>query len=342
MTGAWLVGIDMSDGDDERSAQRRRRGAWVPTFESTDAEATEAFLTVAYDMPIRINNVGSDYRFRLARLGSGPLHLVTIDHTPSTDTYSDPLPEYLVVVRVDSGTRTNVDADDRLGPGDFSLYSQPGQAVHFHAASIQQTMVMVPMQAARDAASNRPADDLGALRFDSMRPTHPAAGRRWLRTVDFVADTLLAFPDTMAQPLLSGATSRLLAATLLTTFPNSWITEPQHHDRTDATPTTLTRAIDFIQANANLDISVVDIARASHVTIRAVQLAFRRHLNTTPMTYLRRVRLQSAHEQLRAAHPSDGTTITDIAARWGFADPSRFAALYRRTYGRLPSDTLRN
>ncbi len=220
----------MPDEDDERPAQRHRRGAWVPSFESTDAEATEAFLTATYDMPIRINNVGNDYRFRLARLGSGPLHFVTIDHTPSTDTYSDPLPEYLVVVIVDSGTRTNVDVNDRLGPGDFSLYSQPGQAVHFHAASIQQTMVMVPMQAARDAVSNRPADDLGALHFDSMRPTQPAAGRHWLRTVAYVTDNLLAFPDTMAQPLLSGAASRLLAATLLTTFPNSWITEPQHHD----------------------------------------------------------------------------------------------------------------
>jgi len=32
---------------------------------------------------------------------------------------------------------------------------------------------------------------------------------------------------------------------------------------------------------------------AAHVTVRAVQLAFRRHLDTTPMAYLRRVRLET-------------------------------------------------
>jgi transcriptional regulator GlxA family with amidase domain len=114
-----------------------------------------------------------------------------------------------------------------------------------------------------------------------------------------------------------------------------------HQDRVDATPTTLTRAIAFIDANPDLDIGVVDIARAAHVTVRAVQLAFRRHLDTTPMAYLRRVRLDRAHEQLRAASPDDGTTITQVAARWGYPDPSRFTARYRRAYGQPPSHTLR-
>ena len=54
------------------------------------------------------------------------------------------------------------------------------------------------------------------------------------------------------------------------------------------------------------------------------------------------MRLDQAHEQLRAASPGDGTTITDVAARWGFTDASRFSARYRSSYGELPSHTLRN
>ena len=80
---------------------------------------------------------------------------------------------------------------------------------------------------------------------------------------------------------------------------------------------------------------------AAHVTVRAVQLAFRRHLDTTPMAYLRRVRLERSYRQLQAAHPDDGTTVTAVAARWGFASPSQFAGRYRRTYGQPPSHTLR-
>jgi transcriptional regulator GlxA family with amidase domain len=33
--------------------------------------------------------------------------------------------------------------------------------------------------------------------------------------------------------------------------------------------------------------------------------------------------------------------VGQIAARWGFAHPGRFAALYREAYGTSPSRTLR-
>ena len=76
------------------------------------------------------------------------------------------------------------------------------------------------------------------------------------------------------------------------------------------------------------------------MTPRAVQLAFRRHLDTTPLAYLRRVRLHHAHQGLAQASPRNGTTVTAIAYRWGFTSPSRFAAAYRAVYGVSPSDTL--
>jgi AraC-like DNA-binding protein len=54
-----------------------------------------------------------------------------------------------------------------------------------------------------------------------------------------------------------------------------------------------------------------------------------------------RVRLDHAHRDLLAASPAS-TTVTAIAARWGFASPSRFSDFYRRAYGRLPGHTLRH
>jgi AraC-like DNA-binding protein len=59
------------------------------------------------------------------------------------------------------------------------------------------------------------------------------------------------------------------------------------------------------------------------------------------MAYLRRTRLEYAHQELGAAIPGDGTTVTDVAARWGYANLSRFTSSYRRAYGELPSHTLR-
>jgi transcriptional regulator GlxA family with amidase domain len=103
---------------------------------------------------------------------------------------------------------------------------------------------------------------------------------------------------------------------------------------------TLRRAIDFIEAAPDDPISVADIAAAANVTVRTLQLTFRRDLDMTPMAYLRKVRLDQAHRALAAAAPNDGVTVSRVALDWGFANPSRFASYYRAAYGRLPSQTL--
>jgi transcriptional regulator GlxA family with amidase domain len=109
---------------------------------------------------------------------------------------------------------------------------------------------------------------------------------------------------------------------------------------TDALPALLRRAIVFIDENAHTAIGLTEIAAAIHVTPRAVQYMFSRHLGTTPLTYLRRVRLYHAHRDLAAADPMTDT-VTAIAARWGWAHPGRFSVIYKSTYGQSPSSTLR-
>ena len=52
-------------------------------------------------------------------------------------------------------------------------------------------------------------------------------------------------------------------------------------------------------------------------------------------------RLAGAHAALRDADPGDGTTVTEVALRFGFAHTGRFAAACRRRYGQAPSATLR-
>ena len=77
--------------------------------------------------------------------------------------------------------------------------------------------------------------------------------------------------------------------------------------RTDAHPGTLRRAIAFIDAHCDQDIGLADVARAACVTPRGVQLAFRRHLDTTPTAYLRTVRLAQAHRQLQPGSGPDSS-----------------------------------
>jgi AraC-like DNA-binding protein len=150
---------------------------------------------------------------------------------------------------------------------------------------------------------------------------------------------MLDSPRAAGHPLVAASAARLLVATALTVFPHNAVTEPTVVDRHDAHPATLRRAIAYIDEHAQEDITLADIADAACVSIRAVQFAFRRHLDITPMAYLRRVRLSHAHHDLVAADPAR-TTVTQIASRWGFPTPSRFTTLYRQAHGVTPSYTL--
>ena len=105
-------------------------------------------------------------------------------------------------------------------------------------------------------------------------------------------------------------------------------------------PQTLRRAIAFIHDNAHRDIALTDIAAVIGVTPRSVQYTFRRHLGTTPLEYLRRVRLDRAHRDLQAADPAVDT-VMEIAGRWCFGHPGRFSMAYKEAFGTPPSRTLR-
>ncbi|WP_433514362.1 AraC family transcriptional regulator [Nonomuraea sp. CA-143628] len=104
----------------------------------------------------------------------------------------------------------------------------------------------------------------------------------------------------------------------------------------------LRRARRFCEEHAAEPIGLGDIATAARVNVRTLQAGFREHLQTTPMAYLRNVRLARAHADLLHIAATGGrTTVTEVALRWGFMHLSRFAAFYRQTYGHAPSVTLR-
>jgi transcriptional regulator GlxA family with amidase domain len=108
----------------------------------------------------------------------------------------------------------------------------------------------------------------------------------------------------------------------------------------DLAPRMVRRAEGFMLAHLDQPLAIEDVAGAAGVGARALQLAFRRFRDCTPMEFLRRARLERAHADLQAARPGD--TVTDIAIRWGFAHFGRFAQTYRARYGQSPSQTLQD
>ncbi|WP_406438513.1 AraC family transcriptional regulator [Streptomyces sp. NBC_00631] len=311
-------------------------------FESDDLGLTEEFLSQAYAR-MRIGSTtpaASTARVRRDATTSFSVDEIDLDFEMS---YSvTPLGRICLCV-VHEGTIQDhgyQGVRDSFGTGDTVLFAPHDLPYAGRICNARYNITMLDpglLDQVAASAGSRPSEP---VRLTGHRPRSRAAGDQLKSTIFYLRDHVLADPETAAQPLIVSAGSQLLAASVLAAFPNTARTDPTGQDRGDAHPATLRRAIAYIDDHADQPITVADIAGAVHVTIRTLQYAFRRHLGTTPMAYLRRVRLAQAHHDLLVADPAAGATVAGIAARWGFAHPGRFAALYRAAYATGPADTL--
>jgi transcriptional regulator GlxA family with amidase domain len=83
-----------------------------------------------------------------------------------------------------------------------------------------------------------------------------------------------------------------------------------------------------------------DMVAVAGVSSRALYSGFRQFRNTTPMAYLKAVRLDMAHAEL--LRPQNGTdSVTKIALNCGFQHMSKFAHDFRVRFGYSPSEIFR-
>ncbi|ONI78514.1 hypothetical protein BWI15_01190 [Kribbella sp. ALI-6-A] len=105
---------------------------------------------------------------------------------------------------------------------------------------------------------------------------------------------------------------------------------------------TVREVVDLVCAETDGSWTVHELARAVGVTVRALELGFRKELGKTPREFVHEIRMARAHDELIRALPGDGTSVTDVATKWGFGHTGRFAAAYLLKFGVKPSETLRS
>ncbi|WP_037604479.1 helix-turn-helix transcriptional regulator [Streptacidiphilus rugosus] len=309
-------------------------------FESSSLEATEAFLSSAYTTMRISGRETDDTRARVSRQA---LPTVSVDQLSlGYDMgYDAGCLGKVALVTVESGSLVDRSEgrEEVFGPGETFLVAPPDRPYRGVVRSARYTVTMLDPalldRVARGGSHGARVD------LTDARAVTPAAGRRLTSAVGYLRDQVLTDFDASASELVVSTALQHLAAVVLTTLPNTSQTPPTRTDSLDAGYGTLRRAEAFIDDNAHRDISLADIAAAACVTPRALQYAFRRHADTTPLAYLRRVRLARAHEELASSNPQR-TTVTAVALRWGFLHQGRFAAAYRQAYGVAPSLTLRD
>jgi AraC-like DNA-binding protein len=100
------------------------------------------------------------------------------------------------------------------------------------------------------------------------------------------------------------------------------------------------RAIEFGEGLCE-PITVPEYAAVTGVSQRTLELTFQETLGITPRQYLRWHRQHRVHCDLRAKD-AGASTVSAIAAGWGFSEMGRFAVEYKRLFGESPSVTLRS
>lgn len=312
-------------------------------FETSSPDRAHEILSELHiDHRFRTSGPHSE-NFRYASL-SASVGTLAVDHlrySMGAETETDPIDFIFCPVLVDGVMSVTNGRDEfRAARGDVWI-NPPGSQVSVKWKDFDVMVFRMPLQPVAEEASASTGMDPDDLRFDAMKPVSAALGRHWRSTVAFVHRELTASESALSNPLVRSQLTHLIATSLLATFPNTTMTYG-HDGRTHRVrPAGIRRAAAFIEANAHRAITTAEIAEAAGVTARALQLGFARHYDTTPMGYLRRIRLQHAHQDLQAADPHDGATVAEIARRWGFPKASRFAAWYGDVYGVRPSHTLR-
>jgi AraC-like DNA-binding protein len=104
-------------------------------------------------------------------------------------------------------------------------------------------------------------------------------------------------------------------------------------------PAYITKAQKYMRMNFAEPIGPEEVAQAIDVSARALYAGFKTYLNTTPMRYLKELRLDMVHQALVGLE-SHRTSVTTIAMNCGFSHLGHFCAAYKNKFGELPHETL--
>jgi len=218
----------------------------------------------------------------------------------------------------------------------------PGRPVAIEAVEgFAQLSLMISRDQLRLEAENLLGRDLTRpLEFSGEIDLTTPGAQTMMQALRMIDEASRHEGGLLAHPLATHRLEQLLMHSLL-------FAQPHNHTDALAEPAPaagvrpVSHAVELLRDDPAHPWSVTELAAEVSVSVRSLQEAFRRTLNTTPMAYLRQLRLEKVHDELATAAPGT-VNVTEAAARWGFAHLGRFATAYRSEYAERPSDTLRS
>lgn len=175
------------------------------------------------------------------------------------------------------------------------------------------------------------------LLFHPLFDLEQAAGARLEQLLLFAAMELQRPGGVDASPLFARHLTETLLSAILELIPHDHAALLTRAAPAVA-PACVRLAEAYIDAHAAEPLTVPDVARAVGVSVRALQAAFRRFRDRSPLDHLKARRLQHARARLLA--PTPGLTVTRVAHDAGYRHVGYFIRAYERQFGERPGHTL--
>ncbi|SFP80605.1 AraC family transcriptional regulator [Amycolatopsis rubida] len=173
--------------------------------------------------------------------------------------------------------------------------------------------------------------------FDLTFSLRSPAAQAFLATVSFLYAELNRDGGLATVPAACHEFESALMTQLLLTLP-SRLSARLHSRPAHTRGSRIREIVDYLDRHPEETITTAGLAAMASISPRALQAGFREEVGKSPMAYLRAVRLDRVHRELLSG---GADSVTDVAARWGFFHPGRFAHQYRERFGVLPSATAR-
>ncbi|HIY86870.1 MAG TPA: AraC family transcriptional regulator [Candidatus Yaniella excrementavium] len=303
----------------------------------TPEEAQQLGTSVFYPHRLRVRG-GRAARFEMltSSLDVGPFTISTLQYsepvTIATPNYED---FYQVNVALKGSFKTQAGTQRLVASEAHAGIYRPDVETAISGWETPCLMLGIKMcrtEFERIASAYLGTEGPGRIDFSLPLRVNKGPGAAWLASVRRLAQLR---NQPWSQPLvrdqlIEEAVIRLLGAG-----------QHSHHDGvmpSAISTSSLERAVDLIETVPEEALTLESIAYVAGVSGRALQLAFRKELGTTPMQYLKACRLDRVAEALGQSAP-DGPTVADCARRFGFTHMGRFSADYTMRHGELPSET---
>ncbi|NRP90567.1 AraC-binding-like domain-containing protein [Rhizobium mongolense subsp. loessense] len=233
---------------------------------------------------------------------------------------------------IDAGQCTSTTNCETVAASAGQAYLLRNYKAHHTVWSPQSKQVVVSIQEAR--LSRLIADEFSILSADltALRSVVDCNEIK-IQRLRQLATLLVTSGSEERQGEVSIGTHLLIEA-FLALFIECWPTDNARSHQHVARPYYIKRAIAWMNARALQRITLEDLSSAAGASVRTLQLGFRKYLGVSPMAYLFAIRLERAHKDLLTEAPS--VTVDEIARRWGFSNPGKFAAHIRLRYGQNP------